>query len=69
MNVQDDLKTGGIPLLLQWDERWGYKNYGDNIMAINGCGPTCLSMVVSYLKQNGQYHPYCCSICKRERLL
>lgn len=59
MNVQDDLKTGGIPLLLQWMNAWGYKNYGDNIMAINGCGPTCLSMVVSYLKQNGQYHPYC----------
>lgn len=28
------------------------------MMAINGCGPTCLSMVVSYLTQNGRYHPY-----------
>ena len=47
-----------MPLLLQWDERWGYRYYGDQMMAINGCGPTCLSMVVSYLTQNGRYHPY-----------
>lgn len=36
--------TGGIPLLLQWDERWGYTVYGDNLIAINGCGPTALAM-------------------------
>lgn len=59
MSLEDDLKNHGIPLLLQWDKRWGYKMYGDEMMAINGCGPTCLSMVVSYLKQNPQYNPYC----------
>ncbi len=58
MNIRDDLKNGEIPLLLQWDQRWGYKGYGDDMMAINGCGPTCLSMVVSYLKQDPTYHPY-----------
>lgn len=58
MNIQNDLKDNQMPLLLQWDERWGYRYYGDQMMAINGCGPTCLSMVVSYLTQNGRYHPY-----------
>lgn len=57
-NVQQDLQKGTIPLLLQWDKRWGYKRYGNQMMAINGCGPTCLSMVVSYLTQNGRYSPY-----------
>lgn len=40
---------GQIPQLLQWDERWGYAPYGTSIIAVSGCGPTCLSMVVSGL--------------------
>lgn len=35
-----------FPLLLQWDDRWGYATYGDNVIGLNGCGPTCLSMVI-----------------------
>lgn len=58
MNFQNEINQTSIPLLLQWDERWGYKEYGDNMMAINGCGPTCLSMVLAYLKQNAKYNPY-----------
>lgn len=58
MDLTNDLKDGKIPLLLQWDKRWGYKKYGDDMLAINGCGPTCLSMVVSYLKQKPCYNPY-----------
>lgn len=58
MTLSQDLKNMQMPLLLQWDERWGYKTYGNDFMAINGCDPTCLSMVSSYLKQNSQYHPY-----------
>lgn len=57
-NVQRDLQSETMPHFLQWDQRWGYKQYGDEMMAINGCGPTCLSMVVSYLTQNGRYNPY-----------
>lgn len=38
-----------VPLLMQWDERWGYYTYGDNVMGLTGCGPTCLSMVAIYL--------------------
>lgn len=38
------------PLFLQWDPRWGYAAYGDDsCIALSGCGPTCLSMVLYYL--------------------
>lgn len=44
-----ELKKGEIPQLLQWDARWGYAPYGTSIVAVSGCGPTCLSMVISGL--------------------
>lgn len=40
------------PLFLQWDERWGYVPYGDNVIGLSGCAPTCLSMVVYSLTRN-----------------
>ena len=39
-------KEVDIPLLLQWDERWGYVPYGESNIALSGCAPTCLSMVI-----------------------
>ena len=47
-----------VPLLMQWDERWGYKQYGDDFFALNGCGPTCLSMVCLGLGGDTKYDPY-----------
>lgn len=49
--------TGKCPLFLQWDRRWGYLAYGyedekedgenvDSNIAISGCGPTALAMVI-----------------------
>ena len=38
-----------VPLLLQWDSRWGYEIYGSDMMALTGCGPTCVAMVGLYL--------------------
>lgn len=38
-----------VPLLLQWDERWGYREYNESIIGLAGCGPTCLSMATIYL--------------------
>lgn len=52
-----EAKNGIIPLFLQWDKRWGYMELGDGIMANNGCGPTCLSMVVTYLTKSKDYSP------------
>ena len=50
--IGDSLQPGSIPLLLQWDERWGYSTYGTSIIAISGCGPTCMAMVASGLNQD-----------------
>ena len=41
--------TETVPLLLQWDKRWGYEEYGDGMIAFTGCAPTCLSMAAIYL--------------------
>lgn len=50
-------KPNGIPLYIQWDKRWAYTKYGDEIVGTAGCGPTCLSMVVIGLTQNTTYNP------------
>lgn len=57
IDVSGDL-TEGIPLFLQWDERWGYRKYGGDYMAVNGCGPTCLSMVWCGLTRKSKWDPY-----------
>lgn len=49
--------TDTIPLFLQWDKRWGYEDYGTSIVAISGCGPTCLSMVSVYLLKDSSLDP------------
>ena len=45
------------PLLLQWDKRWGYAAFGDHDIALSGCAPTCLSMVVLQLTKNADTTP------------
>lgn len=67
-----NIQKGIIPCLFQWDKRWGYMPYGDDIIALSGCGPTVLSMVASgltgddtvtpakiakYAQENGYYVP------------
>jgi hypothetical protein len=46
IDLSGDCVPGAVPLLLQWDGRWGYAAYGSNLMGLAGCGPTCLSMVI-----------------------
>ena len=46
-----------VPLLIQWDERWGYRQYAGEWMGLSGCGPTCLSMVCIYLLNDPAYTP------------
>lgn len=53
-----DINTGQIPLLIQWDERWGYTPYGDGILAVTGCGPTALAMVASGLTGDDSITPH-----------
>ena len=53
-----EVTKGVIPHLLQWDERWGYQIYGDNMIAVNGCGPTAISMVAAGLTGDSSVTPY-----------
>ena len=46
-----------VPLLIQWDSRWGYYEYGSGLIGYTGCGPTCLSMVALYLTGDPRYTP------------
>lgn len=48
---------GDEPLLMQYDQRWAYVPYGSGPMAFNGCGPTCLSMVVLHFTGNPDATP------------
>lgn len=57
IDLSEELKEGIIPQFLQWDERWGYQYYGDDFFAINGCGPTCLSMVICGLSGDAKWDP------------
>lgn len=52
------VEKGIIPRLLQWDERWGYAYYGNDPIAVDGCGPTALSMVIGGLTGDNTVTPY-----------
>lgn len=52
-----DVVQGQFPLLLQWDARWGYVRYGDDLLAVTGCGPTCLAMAAAGLTGNNTITP------------
>lgn len=49
VNLKDYQIQNGIPLYLQWDQTWGYAAYGNGLVAVDGCGPTCLAMVATGL--------------------
>lgn len=52
------VEPGEIPLFIQWDDRWGYSEFGDYLIATDGCGPTCLSMVIVGLTGDIEVTPY-----------
>lgn len=56
--LTDSEKQEEFPIFLQWDPRWGYASYGKNsCIAVSGCGPTCLSMVLYYLTGREELTP------------
>ncbi|MFQ9933605.1 MAG: C39 family peptidase [Lachnospiraceae bacterium] len=57
LSVEGMYKEGEMPLFIQWDDKWGYYPYGEDVMGISGCGPTCLSMVMVALTGKNQYTP------------
>lgn len=57
IDLSSVLEEDGVPLLMQWDSRWGYEEYAGGMMGLTGCGPTCLSMVAIHLKDDPSYDP------------
>ena len=56
-NLSSYAKENGVPLFMQWDSRWGYMEYGDDLVAMNGCGPVCLAMAGYYWHRNDDFSP------------
>ena len=66
-DISDVDRSNGVPLLMQFDERWGYTEYGNGVCGVSGCGPTSLSMVAYYLTGNTQYTPvYMMKLAEKE---
>lgn len=53
----EDCELNGVPLFIQWDSRWGYASYGNDVVGLSGCGPTCMSMVIVGLTKNKEATP------------
>ena len=51
------LEQDTVPLLLQWDPRWGYMTYGSDVAGLTGCGPVCLSMAALYVTGDPAFSP------------
>lgn len=49
--------NGSVPLLLQTDDKWNNLPYGSSTVGISGCGPTCLSMVITALTDSQNMTP------------
>ena len=47
----------GVPLMMQWDQRWGYEKYGSDVVGITGCGPVCLAMAGYYVTGDESFNP------------
>lgn len=55
--TQEEKETDEMPLFIQWDKRWGYKKYGNDVAGLTACGPTALSMVAFHLTGNKDLTP------------
>lgn len=57
VDLTEESQADQVPLLMQWDERWGYGDYSGGFFGYTGCGPTTLSMVVLYLTDDAAATP------------
>lgn len=57
INLTADDMAGQVPLLMQWDKRWGYDRYGQEMIAVAGCGPTCMAMAYLHLTGDTSMNP------------
>lgn len=57
IDLSRECRSKTVPLLMQWDKRWGYEMYGDSMLALSGCGPTCMTMAYLYHTKDATMHP------------
>ncbi len=57
VDLSDYQDGDGVPLFLQWDQQWGYIEYGSDVAGLTACGPVCLSMAAWYLTEDDAYAP------------
>lgn len=57
VDMTEYLSSDTVPLLLQWDQRWGYIQYGDDVAGLTACGPLCLSMAAFHVTQDTSMSP------------
>lgn len=57
IDLSKDYESGKVPLLLQWDLRWGYDAYGAEMIGPAGCGPTCMTMAYLFLTGDTSMNP------------
>ena len=50
-------RSQGVPLMMQWDTRWGYLQYGADVVGLTGCGPVCLAMAGWYVTGDETFAP------------
>lgn len=49
--------TQGVPLFIQWDQRWGYQEYGRDFVGVSGSGAMCLAMAGYYVTGDTAFSP------------
>lgn len=54
--TEEDL-SGEVPLLMQWDKRWGYDAYSDQMIGLAGCGPVCMTMAYLHFTGDTSMNP------------
>ncbi len=57
IDLTGEVQGGEVPLLLQWDQRWGYDSYGQEMIGLAGCGPTCMAMAYLHLTGDASMNP------------
>ena len=58
IDLSEEITPGKAPRLMQWDERWGYRSYNENLMGLSGGGPTCMAMAAIQLTGNPTLNPW-----------
>lgn len=57
VNMDEYKDQEGVPLFMQWDRRWGYIDYGNNVAGLSACGPVCLSMAAYHFTRDPAMSP------------